>query len=44
MISRGETLSEIAEHYKVSLSALRRSNSIAGDVIRIGQVLTIPTT
>jgi len=44
VISRGETLSEIAEHYNVSLSALRRSNSLAGDVIRIGQVLTIPTT
>lgn len=44
VISRGETLSEIAENYKVSLSALKRSNSIAGDVIRIGQVLTIPTT
>ena len=42
MISSGETLSEIAQHYKVSVSALKRFNAIAGDVIRIGQVLTIP--
>jgi N-acetylmuramoyl-L-alanine amidase len=44
VISRGETLSEIAERYRVSLPVLRQSNSISGDVIRIGQVLTIPTT
>ena len=44
VISRGETLSGIAQHYNVSLSALRRFNSLAGDVIRIGQVLNIPTT
>lgn len=42
VISRGETLSGIAERYRVSLSTLRRTNSINGDVIRIGQVLTIP--
>lgn len=42
VISRGETLSEIAERYRVSLSTLRRTNSIRGDTIRIGQVLTIP--
>lgn len=44
VISRGETLSQIAERYRVSLRELRRSNQINGDVIRIGQVLTIPTT
>jgi N-acetylmuramoyl-L-alanine amidase len=44
VISRGETLSEIAERYRVSLRQLRQSNQIRGDVIRIGQVLTIPTT
>jgi len=43
VISRGETLSEIAQYYKVSLSTLKRSNAIGGDVIRIGQVLTIPS-
>lgn len=44
VIASGETLSEIAERYRISLTDLRRSNSINGDVIRIGQVLTIPTT
>jgi N-acetylmuramoyl-L-alanine amidase len=44
VISRGETLSEIAERYRISLRALRQTNQINGDVIRVGQVLTIPTT
>ena len=44
VIARGETLSEIAERYRISLRELRRSNEIRGDVIRIGQVLTIPPT
>ncbi|HEX6995156.1 MAG TPA: N-acetylmuramoyl-L-alanine amidase [Gammaproteobacteria bacterium] len=43
VISRGETLSTIAERYNVSLPALKRSNSLKSDVIRVGQVLTIPT-
>lgn len=42
VIARGETLSKIAERYNVSLSALKRSNSLKSDVIRVGQVLTIP--
>ena len=44
VISGGETLSGIAQHYRISLRELRRTNEIRGDVIRIGQVLTIPTT
>jgi N-acetylmuramoyl-L-alanine amidase len=44
VITRGETLSEIAERYRISLRELQRTNQIRGDVIRIGQVLTIPTT
>ena len=44
VIARGETLSEIAERYRISLRELRRTNQINGDVIRIGQVLTIPAT
>ena len=43
-IARGETLSEIAERYRVSLTSLRQSNSIRGDTIRVGQVITIPRT
>jgi N-acetylmuramoyl-L-alanine amidase len=42
VIDRGDTLSEIARHYRVSLSSLRSLNSLDGDTIRVGQVLTIP--
>jgi N-acetylmuramoyl-L-alanine amidase len=42
VISRGETLSGIAQHYNVSLPTLKQVNSLSGDVIRIGQVLSIP--
>jgi N-acetylmuramoyl-L-alanine amidase len=42
VIRPGDTLSEIAERYQVSLNLLREQNRIDGDRIRIGQVLTIP--
>jgi N-acetylmuramoyl-L-alanine amidase len=42
VIARGETLSEIAERYRVSSQSIRRSNSLRTDVLRVGQVLTIP--
>ena len=42
VIKRGDTLSEIAEHNRVSLRSLRAMNGIVGDRIRIGQVLFIP--
>jgi N-acetylmuramoyl-L-alanine amidase len=42
VISRGETLSEIAERYHIRLATLKQYNKISGDVIRIGQILTIP--
>ena len=41
-IARGETLSEIAQQYQISLNTLREANGIKGDRIRIGQVLAIP--
>ena len=41
-VARGETLSEIAERYRVTPASLRRSNSLKSDSVRIGQVLTIP--
>ena len=44
VISRGETLSGIANRYRVSLASLRRVNSIRGDTIRVGQILTIPSS
>jgi N-acetylmuramoyl-L-alanine amidase len=45
VIARGDTLSEIADRYQVSLASLRRENRIRSDNhIRIGQVLVIPGT
>jgi N-acetylmuramoyl-L-alanine amidase len=45
VIVRGDTLSEIADRYQVSLARLRSENRIRrDDHIRIGQVLVIPGT
>ena len=41
-IARGETLSEIAHRYRVSVKRLRDANRIRGSVIRAGDVLRIP--
>jgi N-acetylmuramoyl-L-alanine amidase len=43
VISRGETLSEIARHYRVSLDTLRSANNLRNNSLRIGQILQIPT-
>lgn len=43
-ISRGETLSGIAQRYQVSLSRLREANNLRNDTIRVGQVLVIPAS
>ena len=43
-IQRGETLSEIAEQYRISLLSLRAANNISGDQIIVGQVLKIPAS
>jgi N-acetylmuramoyl-L-alanine amidase len=42
VITRGETISTIAERYRVSSASIRRSNSLKNDEVRVGQVLTIP--
>ncbi len=42
VIERGETLSTIAQQYKISLEKLRRVNDIDDDFLRVGQVITIP--
>ncbi len=42
VISRGDTLSEIAARYNVSAAAIRSANRISGDRIRVGQTLSIP--
>jgi N-acetylmuramoyl-L-alanine amidase len=42
VIARGDTLSEIAERYHVSMAAIRAANQLASDKVRIGQKLQIP--
>ena len=44
VISRGETLSTIAQHYGVSMKAIKLANSLAGNMVRVGQVLKIPSS
>ncbi|OUS27748.1 N-acetylmuramoyl-L-alanine amidase [Thalassotalea sp. 42_200_T64] len=41
-ISRGESLSVVAQRYKVSVKELKLANNLKTDVVRIGQTLTIP--
>jgi N-acetylmuramoyl-L-alanine amidase len=42
VISRGDTLSEIAQRYNVSMSAIKSANRLSGNNVRIGQTLKIP--
>ena len=42
IITRGDTLSGIAQKYRVSMNTLRDSNQLKSDSIRVGQVLNIP--
>jgi N-acetylmuramoyl-L-alanine amidase len=44
VIQSGDTLSEIAERFNVSLNSLRMFNNINSSVIRVGQQISIPTT
>ena len=41
-IRRGESLSIIAQRYKVSVSSLKNKNNLKSNVIKVGQILTIP--
>ena len=43
-IARGDTLSGIAQRFKVSESDLRNRNGISGEKIMVGQKLLIPTS
>ena len=42
VVTRGDTVSEIAERYNVSKASIRRANKLSNDNIRIGQTLSIP--
>jgi len=44
VISRGDTLSEIAQRFNVSVASLRSRNALSNNTIRIGQKLIIPTS
>ncbi len=44
VIARGDTLSEIAQRFNVSVSSLRERNALSSNTIRIGQKLIIPTS
>ena len=42
VITPGETLSQLAVHYRVSVARIKAANHLKGDVLNIGQVLRIP--
>ena len=42
-VKSGESLSVLAKRYNVDLDSLRAVNNIQGDLVRIGQTLTIPS-
>ena len=44
VVRNGDTLSHVAQRYRVSLNSLRRANSLSGDLLRVGDVLSIPTS
>jgi membrane-bound lytic murein transglycosylase D len=42
-VTKGQTLSHIAEQYRVPLGKLRSANGLRGNSVKAGQVLKIPT-
>jgi LysM repeat protein len=42
LVRKGDTLSELAQRYGVSVADLKRANGLESDLIRIGQRLIIP--
>lgn len=44
VVSRGETLSLIAERHRVSVDQLRSANAKRDDTVRVGEVLRLPTS
>jgi len=41
-VTRGESLSVVAQRYKVSIRQLKTANNLKSNIVRIGQTLTIP--
>lgn len=42
IVQRGDTLSGISKRFNIKLDAIRRCNSLKGDVIRLGQTINLP--
>jgi len=42
LVKKGDSLSEIAQRFNLSLGQLKSANDLTGNVIQIGQSLTIP--
>jgi N-acetylmuramoyl-L-alanine amidase len=42
VISRGDTLSEIAQRYNVSVTEIKSANRMSGNTVLVGQTLRIP--
>ena len=43
-IASGDTLSGIAQRYRVSVASIRHSNDLGSNTIRVGQKITIPSS
>ncbi len=44
VVSKGESVSLLAQRYQISPAQLRSANKLRTDVLKVGQVLTIPAT
>ena len=42
VVKSGDTLSDIAQRYQVSLSSLRGYNSLKTDILKVGDKIRIP--
>ncbi len=42
-VTRGDTLSGIADRYRITVASLRKRNELKGDLLRVGDTLLIPT-
>lgn len=43
-VRSGESLSLLAQRYNVKVSSIKAANDLSSDIVRVGQVLTIPRT
>jgi N-acetylmuramoyl-L-alanine amidase len=43
-VTSGESLSLLAQRYGVTVKSLKAENDLSSDMVRIGQVLTIPSS